>query len=132
VANTKAGTIRARGDSELKAEADAGEGLLGPFEDAGSMFLEQGSSMEPKVIEGTWEEVARKSDELAGHRVRLTVLSPSTSQEQADETAFKRHLLEVGLISRLPELPAEADDEDDAPVVVAGEPLSETVLRERR
>lgn len=30
--------------------------------------------MEQKVIEGTWEEVTRRGQELAGHRVRLTVL----------------------------------------------------------
>ena len=30
--------------------------------------------MERKVIEGTWEEVAQRSQELAGHRVRVTVL----------------------------------------------------------
>lgn len=37
-----------------------------------------------KVIEGTWEEVARRGDELAGYRVRLTVLDevalPGTEQ----------------------------------------------------
>lgn len=30
--------------------------------------------MEPKIIEGTWEEVTRRAHELAGHRVRVTVL----------------------------------------------------------
>jgi hypothetical protein len=30
--------------------------------------------MEPKTIEGTWEEVTRRAQELAGHRVRVTVL----------------------------------------------------------
>lgn len=30
--------------------------------------------MEQKVIEGTWEEVTRRGHELAGHRVRVTVL----------------------------------------------------------
>ena len=30
--------------------------------------------MEQKVIEGTWEEVTRRGQELAGHRVRVTVL----------------------------------------------------------
>lgn len=36
--------------------------------------------MASKVIEGTWEEVARRAaKELAGHRVRITVLDdPST------------------------------------------------------
>lgn len=30
--------------------------------------------MEHKTIEGTWEEVAERGPELAGHRVRVTVL----------------------------------------------------------
>lgn len=37
--------------------------------------------MEQKTIEGTWEEVSRRSRELAGHRVRVTVL---------DDAAFPR------------------------------------------
>jgi hypothetical protein len=96
--------------------------------------------MEQKVIEGTWEEVAQRSRELAGHRVRLTVLdelSPpaavAVSQESQAEEAFKRHLLETGLVSQLPTTSNDAaGDEDDAPIVVAGEPVSETILRERR
>ena len=30
--------------------------------------------MEQKTIEGTWEEVTQRGKELAGHRVRVTVL----------------------------------------------------------
>jgi hypothetical protein len=30
--------------------------------------------MRQRIIEGTWEEVSRRGDELAGRRVRLTVL----------------------------------------------------------
>ncbi|MFO0956491.1 MAG: hypothetical protein U0800_03380 [Isosphaeraceae bacterium] len=30
--------------------------------------------MGPKTIEGTWEEIARMAPELAGRRVRVTVL----------------------------------------------------------
>lgn len=30
--------------------------------------------MKLKIIEGTWEEVAQRGQELAGHRVRVTVL----------------------------------------------------------
>jgi len=30
--------------------------------------------MDQKTIEGTWEEVTRRGQELAGHRVRVTVL----------------------------------------------------------
>jgi hypothetical protein len=35
--------------------------------------------MEQKIIEGTWEEVARMAQELAGRRVRVTVLDEPTA-----------------------------------------------------
>ncbi|MGE3820469.1 MAG: hypothetical protein AB7I30_13725 [Isosphaeraceae bacterium] len=38
--------------------------------------------MEQKIIEGTWEEVARRTSELAGHRVRVTVLDALTASEE--------------------------------------------------
>jgi hypothetical protein len=64
--------------------------------------------MESKVIEGTWEEVARRGDELAGRRVRVTVLdelvasSPpeETRPEEAEETVFDV-LSKAGLIGCL-------------------------------
>jgi hypothetical protein len=39
-----------------------------------------------------------------------------------------------GLITRLPDraLDADDDDPDDQPIAIKGEPLSETILRERR
>ena len=45
-----------------------------------------------------------------------------------------RQMMAEGLITRLPDpaLDADDDDPDDAPVVIQGEPLSETILRERR
>ena len=48
----------------------------------------------------------------------------------ADE--FDRHLLEIGLMSQLPDTAADHDDPDDEPVTIKGEPLSETIIRERR
>ena len=41
------------------------------------------------------------------------------------------HLIEIGLMSQLPDT-ADFDDPDDEPVPIKGEPLSETVIRERR
>lgn len=38
--------------------------------------------MEQRTIEGTWEEVSRKSQELAGHRVRITVLDELSAPKQ--------------------------------------------------
>jgi Arc/MetJ-type ribon-helix-helix transcriptional regulator len=45
---------------------------------------------------------------------------------------LNRRLLESGLISRLPDPALDIDDDDVPPIVMKGEPLSETIIRERR
>jgi Arc/MetJ-type ribon-helix-helix transcriptional regulator len=48
------------------------------------------------------------------------------------EVEFDQHLLNIGLMSQLPNTDADFDDPDDEPITIKGEPLSETVIRERR
>ncbi len=48
----------------------------------------------------------------------------------ADE--LNQHLLEAGLLSHLPARPDPASYQEFSPIVVEGEPLSETIIRERR
>ncbi len=45
-----------------------------------------------------------------------------------------QQMLASGLIIRLPDPALDVDDDgpDDAPVIIEGEPLSETIIRERR
>ncbi len=92
--------------------------------------------MRRKTIEGTWEQVARRASEFAGRRVRVTVLEEAetdpTSRESSAEEAYKRELLALGLISELPSSIDVTNDDDDEPIEVPGEPISETILRERR
>jgi hypothetical protein len=47
---------------------------------------------------------------------------------------FNQRLLAAGRIASLPDpaLDIDDDDPDDAPVAIEGEPLSETIIRERR
>jgi hypothetical protein len=47
---------------------------------------------------------------------------------------FNQRLMAAGLITRLPDpsLDIDDDDPDDQPVPIEGEPLSETIIRERR
>ncbi len=45
---------------------------------------------------------------------------------------FDQYLLEIGLMSQLPDTEADFDDLDDQLVEIKGEPLSETIIRERR
>jgi hypothetical protein len=54
-------------------------------------------------------------------------------QSEAQEDEFERYLLAKGVISHIPTR-YETDDEFDRfePIEVEGEPLSETIVRERR
>ena len=47
---------------------------------------------------------------------------------------FNRRLMAAGLITRLPDPALDIDDDDpeDQPIAIKGEPLSETIIRERR
>ena len=57
---------------------------------------------------------------------------PERSHSTRDE--FNQRLMAAGLITRLPDpsLDIDDDDPDDQPVTIKGEPLSETIIRERR
>ncbi len=41
-------------------------------------------------------------------------------------------MLADGLLTQLPNTAQDSDDEDEPPVTIKGEPLSETIIRERR
>jgi hypothetical protein len=59
---------------------------------------------------------------------------PAAPKKRMTEAEFDQHLLKIGLISSLPDpaLDLDDDDPDDQPVTIQGEPLSETIIRERR
>ena len=54
---------------------------------------------------------------------------PKTPRTKAE---FHRHLVEIGLMSQLPDTEADFEDPEDQPIDIPGEPLSETIIRERR
>ena len=56
----------------------------------------------------------------------------ATPKKKMTKDEFHRHLIEIGLMSQLPDTAADYDDPDDVPVKIKGEPLSDTVIRERR
>ena len=43
-----------------------------------------------------------------------------------------RRMLKIGLMTQLPDTDADFDDSADLPITIKGEPLSETIIRERR
>jgi hypothetical protein len=53
-------------------------------------------------------------------------------KKKMTEAEFDQHLVEIGLLSQIPDTDADFDDPDDVLVDIKGEPLSETVIRERR
>lgn len=70
-------------------------------------------------------------DEAMAEAARLLIRQVPSVPKPLSKEAFHRRLLEEGVISRLPD-PSQDTDDDDEPVTIAGEPLSETVIRERR
>jgi hypothetical protein len=60
------------------------------------------------------------------------VAAPKKKLMTRDE--LNRRLMAAGLITSLPDpaLDIDDDDPDDQPVTIKGEPLSETIIRERR
>ncbi len=64
-----------------------------------------------------------------GKRTRRIREQPLTRPLTPKE--INEQMLADGVISRLPD-PAEDSDDDDVPITIKGEPLSETIIRERR
>ncbi len=65
---------------------------------------------------------------------RIKREKPIQQKEPATEAELLQYMLSIGMISRLPDPSEDIDDDDpdDEPVVIRGEPLSETIIRERR
>src|SRR5690242_3443686 len=57
---------------------------------------------------------------------------PAQAGKPLTKEEFHRHLVEIGLMSQLPDTAADFEDPDDQLIDIQGEPLSETVIRERR
>jgi hypothetical protein len=56
--------------------------------------------------------------------------APPTQASRLD--ALHRQMLVDGFLTQLPNADDDIDDEQDAPIEIEGEPLSETIIRERR
>jgi len=65
-------------------------------------------------------------------RAFLRQRTPGQSGKAITLAELHRQMLADGLLSQLPNAAEDIDDEDDAPKEIEGEPLSETIIRERR
>ena len=80
------------------------------------------------------QEAMPKHAQTPGKRAKRTEVSVHKPKKPLTIAEIHQQMLASGLISRLPD-PAEDiddDDPDDLPVPIKGEPLSETIIRERR
>jgi hypothetical protein len=69
-----------------------------------------------------------------GKGAKRTKAAPQQAKKPLPIEEIHRQMLASGLITRLPDpaLDIDDDDPDDQPVPIEGEPLSETIIRERR
>ena len=85
------------------------------------------ASVRTLVQDGRYATIDEAMADAARLLLRLKpVIQPATKD------AFHQHLIDIGLMSQLPDTDADYDDPDDQPVTIQGESLSETVIRERR
>jgi Arc/MetJ-type ribon-helix-helix transcriptional regulator len=90
---------------------------------------------------------AREADVIRDALIRLDESLSKTPRTPARKTRRARlaqpkkpltraeldqYMLERGLLSQIPDTDADFDDPDDEPIEIKGEPLSETIIRERR
>ena len=78
----------------------------------------------------TMPQASGRKRSKASRRARDAAQQPVTKPMNKDE--FHRHLIEIGMMSHLPDRAADFDDPADEPIPTKGEPLSRTVIRERR
>lgn len=77
-------------------------------------------------LKETLPKRSAKPRRKAAHTGQTKAVKPKSKEE------FHHKLIELGLMTQLPDTAADFDDPDDQPIAIKGEPLSETVIRERR
>jgi hypothetical protein len=67
-----------------------------------------------------------------GKAAKRAKAAPPQPKKPLTIEELHQQMLASGLISQLPDTDADFDDPDDEPITIKGEPLSDTVIRERR
>ena len=71
-------------------------------------------------------------DDAMTEAARLLLKQAPLIKKPMTERELHQHMLDIGLMTQLPDRDADYDDPDDQLMEILGEPLSETVIRERR
>src|SRR4051812_5617091 len=88
------------------------------------------SSIREAVHSGQFASVDDAMAEAA--RLLLKKYKPAKPARAMTLDELDQQMLAEGLMSQLPNSAADFDDDDEAPIAIEGEPLSETITRERR
>jgi Arc/MetJ-type ribon-helix-helix transcriptional regulator len=85
------------------------------------------------AVAAAWRvfEQAKLGKGSESKKVRRAQPTPPEKKPIA-EAEFLQHLMNIGLMTQLPDTAADFDDPNDQPITIEGEPLSETIIRERR
>jgi Arc/MetJ-type ribon-helix-helix transcriptional regulator len=81
------------------------------------------------------EQLGQTASPATSPRARKSKASRPAAPKRTPITLDELHrqMLAEGLLSQLPDDSQDIDDDqDDEPIVIEGEPLSETIIRERR
>jgi Arc/MetJ-type ribon-helix-helix transcriptional regulator len=71
-------------------------------------------------------------DDAMAEAARILLEKPAPTSAPVTEAEILQQMLDIGLMTKLPDDAADFDDPDDQLIDIKGEPLSETVIRERR
>ncbi|MCH8290680.1 DUF2281 domain-containing protein [Candidatus Poribacteria bacterium] len=83
------------------------------------------------LVEKIAAEVSTLSDELQKEVLHYAEYLKNKSPEPKKEQRFFSLLLEQGLIDEIPTQKKELEDDDFEPILIQGEPLSETIIKNR-
>ena len=105
-----------------------------------NQLLSRVKALPPELLHQLRQQIDRKlaepSEPLAPPSAKKAkpLKAVAAKKKPLTRDEFNRRLIAAGLITRLPDpsLDIEDDDPEDQPVVIEGEPLSETIMRERR
>ena len=78
------------------------------------------------------QQTMPKTALTTGRGAERAKAAPPKLKRPLTPAELDQYMLKIGLLSQLPDTDADFDDPDDEPVTIKGEPLSETVIRERR
>lgn len=78
------------------------------------------------------KKVLPTNAKMTAKKAKSSKATSQTPKKPLSPDELNKRLLASGLVTRLPDPAEDIDDDDDPPIVIQGEPLSETIIRERR